>query len=192
MDDDIARPAADVGRRVRELRVDRGLSLSELARRAGIGKGSLSEIEAGRRNPTIETLYALCGPMSVPMTALVGDEPAPPGHHPRTRGGGMTSVTLDVRHLADHTVEVFRLEFEPGADHTSPAHGPGVVEHLTVVAGTVSAGPTGRLTTVPAGSSTSFRSDSTHRYRAGDDPAEAVLVILTPADAEPPPPGMAR
>ncbi|HEY9293380.1 MAG TPA: helix-turn-helix transcriptional regulator, partial [Microlunatus sp.] len=48
-----------VGRRLREVRVSRGLSLSELARQAGIGKGSLSEIETGRRNPTLETLYAL-------------------------------------------------------------------------------------------------------------------------------------
>ena len=181
-----------MGRRVRALRVERGLSLSELARRAGIGKGSLSEIEAGRRNPTIETLYALCGPMSVPMTALVGDGPASQGEHPRTRSGGMTSVTLDVRHLADHTVEVFRLEFAPGADHTSPAHGPGVVEHLTVVAGSLSAGPVTAMRTVEAGSSTTFRSDSAHRYRAGDEPTEAVLVIMTPADPQTPAAGMAR
>lgn len=185
------RTSAAVGRRVRALRTDRGLSLSELARRAGIGKGSLSEIEAGRRNPTIETLYALCAPMSVPMTALVGDEPAASGHHPHTRGGGMTSVTLDVRHLPDRTVEVFRLEFAAGADHTSPAHGPGVVEHITVVAGTLSAGPTDRMRTVAAGQSTSFRSDSAHRYRAADEPTEAVLVIMTPADPEQPPAGMA-
>jgi transcriptional regulator with XRE-family HTH domain len=184
--------AAGIGRRVRALRIERGLSLSELARRAGIGKGSLSEIEGGRRNPTIETLYALCGPMSVPMTALVGDEPSASGDHPHTRSGGMTSVTLDVRHLPDHTVEVFRLEFAPGADHTSPAHGPGVVEHITVVAGTVSVGPVGRMRTVTTGASTSFRSDSAHRYRAGEEPAEAVLVILTPADPERPSTGMAR
>lgn len=182
--------SAAVGRRVRALRVERGLSLSELARRAGIGKGSLSEIEAGRRNPTIETLYALCGPMSVPMTALVGDTAT--DDHPRTRSGGMTSVTLDVRHLPDHTVEVFRLEFAPGADHTSPAHGPGVVEHITVVAGSLSVGPAERMRTVAAGSSTSFRSDSAHRYRAGDEATEAVLVILTPADPQRPPVGMAR
>ncbi|MGV7591910.1 helix-turn-helix domain-containing protein, partial [Mycobacterium kansasii] len=33
-------PSPDVGRRLRELRTERGLSLSELARRAGVGKGS--------------------------------------------------------------------------------------------------------------------------------------------------------
>ncbi|MGZ8178272.1 helix-turn-helix domain-containing protein [Williamsia sp. SKLECPSW1] len=184
--------AADVGRRVRDLRVRRGLSLSELARRAGIGKGSLSEIESGRRNPTIETLYALCGPMAVPMTALVGDDPAPPGRHPRTRSGGMTSVTLDVRHHHGRTVEVFRLEFAAGADHASPAHGPGVTEHITVVAGTVTVGPVDSPTTVGVGESASFPSDTTHRYRAGDDPAEAVLVIVTPGDHELPGADMAR
>ena len=52
----------NLGARLRELRVERGMSLSELARRAGVGKGSLSEIESGRRNPTVETLYSICGP----------------------------------------------------------------------------------------------------------------------------------
>lgn len=49
----------EVGRRLKQLRVDSGLSLSELARRSGVGKGTLSELETGRRNPTLETLYAL-------------------------------------------------------------------------------------------------------------------------------------
>ncbi len=48
-----------VGERVRQARVDRGLSLGSVAATAGIGKGSLSEIEHGQRNPTLSTLYAL-------------------------------------------------------------------------------------------------------------------------------------
>src|SRR5918995_6173421 len=50
--------AEDVGQRVRELRERRGLSLSELARRAAVGKATLSGLEAGTRNPPLETLQA--------------------------------------------------------------------------------------------------------------------------------------
>ena len=168
--------SAAVGLRIRELRGGLGLSLSELARRAGIGKSSLSDIEAGRRNPTIETLYALCTPLGVPMTALIGVHATPM----TTSGGGMTSTTLDVRELPDSTVEVFRLQFTAEADHTSPAHVPGVTEHLTVVAGTIRVGPVDALRTVRAGESTSWRSDRPHRYSAAAHPAEAVVVIVTP------------
>ena len=59
----------DVGARISTLRTERGLSLSALARAAGIGKGSLSELEAGQRNPTLDTLYAVAGPLGVPLTA---------------------------------------------------------------------------------------------------------------------------
>ena len=37
-----------------------GLSLAEIARRAGIAKSTLSQLEAGQGNPSIETLWAIC------------------------------------------------------------------------------------------------------------------------------------
>ena len=58
-----ASPGAAAGARVRALRTSAGLSLSALAAEAGIGKGSLSELESGRRNPTLDTLYALARPL---------------------------------------------------------------------------------------------------------------------------------
>jgi len=48
-----------VSKRVRSLRERRGWSLSELARRAGIGVSTLSEIEAGQSAPRLDTLVAL-------------------------------------------------------------------------------------------------------------------------------------
>jgi transcriptional regulator with XRE-family HTH domain len=178
--------SAAVGRRLRELRQARGLSLSELARRAGVGKGSLSEIESGRRNPTLETLYALTAPLQAPLTALVGEE-APSRLAATedalliTASSGMTALTLDVRRQRDGAVvEVFRLEFPAGADHESPAHGPGVHEQLTVSQGLLRVGPSGRLRTVTAGRSIGWYSDQAHRYIAVDGPAEAVVVIFTP------------
>ncbi len=60
--------AQEVGARLRRLRQDRGLSLSELARRSGVGKGTLSELETGQRNPTLETLYALTTALEAPLS----------------------------------------------------------------------------------------------------------------------------
>ena len=49
--DDLARLT---GERVRATRRERGLSLGALAEAAHVGKGSLSEIENGVRNPTLD------------------------------------------------------------------------------------------------------------------------------------------
>ncbi|MEV0969358.1 XRE family transcriptional regulator [Microtetraspora glauca] len=65
--------AAEVGQRIRRLRAQRGLSLSELALRAGVGKATLSGLEAGTRNPTVETLYAITAQLDVPLAAVLTD-----------------------------------------------------------------------------------------------------------------------
>lgn len=168
--------SAAVGARIRATREDRGISLSALARDAGIGKATLSQLEAGERNPTIETLYAICGPLGVPLSVLVGES----GGSEASAAGGMRTVLLDLRHRADGTtVEVFRLEFPAGARHTSPSHGGEVTEHLVVTAGTVRV----RMSTsvlVAAGESTTWTSNRRHSYAAVGGAAEAVLVITTP------------
>ena len=53
-----------------------GLSLTEVARRAGIAKSTLSQLESGTGNPSVETLWAICVALDVPFSRLV-DPPRP-------------------------------------------------------------------------------------------------------------------
>ena len=55
-----------------------GLSLTEVARRAGIAKSTLSQLESGTGNPSLETLWAICVALDVPFSRLV-DPPRPAG-----------------------------------------------------------------------------------------------------------------
>lgn len=57
MDADDGRGA--LGTRLRELRTDAGLSLSGAAARSGVGRGYISDIEAGRRLPSLPALARL-------------------------------------------------------------------------------------------------------------------------------------
>ncbi|MDI1475393.1 helix-turn-helix domain-containing protein [Polyangium sp. y55x31] len=54
-----------IGRRVRELRLGRNMSLDAMARAAHVSKTHLSNLEQGRVNPKIETLYAIAGALGV-------------------------------------------------------------------------------------------------------------------------------
>src|SRR5262245_35253956 len=56
---------SEVGRRLRGLREARGLTLSELARTAHVGKATLSGLENGTRDPRLETLYAIAAALDV-------------------------------------------------------------------------------------------------------------------------------
>ncbi|RXS99852.1 helix-turn-helix domain-containing protein [Ammoniphilus sp. CFH 90114] len=63
-----------IGKRVQKLRQDRGLSLSELAERAGVAKSYLSTIERDiQSNPSIQFLEKISAVLQVPLDALLHD-----------------------------------------------------------------------------------------------------------------------
>ena len=165
-----------VGERVRAARHERGLSVGALAAAAQVGKGSLSEIENGTRNPTMGTLYALAGALGVPLATLIADRPGV-----RIASPGVAARLLDVSRDGGQTVEVYRLSLEPGVHYRSPAHGPGVTEHLLVTAGRARVGRPDEEREIGPGQAARWVSDVPHSYTAlGPDPVESVLVIRSP------------
>lgn len=60
-----------LGRSVRRLREEKGWSKEDYADRAGIHRTYVSEIERGRRNPTITVLEKLAGPLGVELGRLI-------------------------------------------------------------------------------------------------------------------------
>ena len=51
--------------RLKTLRESAGLSMHELARRAGLAQASISNLEAGKREPTWETVTRLASALGV-------------------------------------------------------------------------------------------------------------------------------
>lgn len=166
--------ATEVGPRVRALRAGRGLSLSELARRAGIGKATLSGLEAGTRNPTLETLYAVTTALGLPLTALVGS-PGP------VRGAVAEMELLRVFDEFGATFELYRMHLPAGAVQRSPAHHAGVTEHVTVFAGELESGPEDAPRRTGPGEYAEWAADAPHRYAAhGPADVHASLLIRYP------------
>ncbi|MFL6110100.1 MAG: helix-turn-helix domain-containing protein, partial [Catenulispora sp.] len=66
-----APPLATIAAAVRRERERVGVSIAELARRAGVAKSTLSQLEAGAGNPSIETLWSLGVALGVPFSRLV-------------------------------------------------------------------------------------------------------------------------
>ncbi|RKN48313.1 helix-turn-helix domain-containing protein [Micromonospora endolithica] len=173
----ITEGAGSVGRRVRALREERGLSLSALARLAGVGKATLSGLENGTRNPTLETLYAITAQLGVPLAAALSG----PSEEPTVRGAAVRATLLEVFDDSDATYELYRMRVATGPGQLSPAHQPGVTEHVTVFAGVLRAGPVDAPLTAAAGGHLRWSSDVPHRYTAvGDEEVHASLLIRYP------------
>jgi transcriptional regulator with XRE-family HTH domain len=79
-------PIADaldqVGPRLRRIRAERGVTLTDLADQTGISKSTLSRLENGQRRPSLELLLPLAQAHRVPLDDLVG---APEVGDPRIR-----------------------------------------------------------------------------------------------------------
>ena len=60
----------DVGRRLRELRMGRGLSIRALAEASELNVNTLSLIENGRTSPSVSTLQVIAQTLQVPISAF--------------------------------------------------------------------------------------------------------------------------
>lgn len=172
-----SQPGAAVGSRIRAIRQERGLSLSALAAAAGIGKGSLSELETGRRNPTLDTLYALAGPLEVPLAALVDFHAGA-----MVADEGFETLLLHTERTETATSEVWLLRVRAGVTRSSPAHAAGVVEQLVVLAGSCRVEYDGEVVQAGPGGHLAWPADVPHSYTAlGQTDLRAINVILTPS-----------
>jgi XRE family transcriptional regulator, regulator of sulfur utilization len=174
---DRAPAAARAGARIRDLRRARGMSLSALAAAAGIGKGSLSELETGSRNPTLDTLYAVAGPLGIPLAALLDDHDGA-----AIADEGIIATRVRVLREPVRTTEVYLLRLAAGTVRRSPAHAAGAREQLIVLSGQGAVEHGEERSEVGPGDHVGFAADQPHAYHALSA-LEAVNVIVTPDDA---------
>lgn len=90
-----------LGCELKRLRQETGLTLTELAKKAGLSPSFLSEIEGGKKSPSLATLDAIAGVLGVSRDSLVppmGASLQAPGLPPRIRAArerlGLTQEQL--------------------------------------------------------------------------------------------------
>lgn len=177
-----------VAANVRRVRLAVGISQSELARRAGVSKAAVSQIEGGRSSPTVETVWALAEALGCPFSSLTveagGIEVAVVR---RDEGlwvhGRVISSRLLHRQVGAGAVEVHDVLLHPGGVHESEAHTAGLVEQLVLHAGAARIGPAVAPVELAAGDSAAFAADAPHVYEAIGGEARGLLVMHYPSFA---------
>lgn len=95
-----------LGSRIRQSRLELGLSGTELARRIGKSQPYISDLERGQRTPSLPTLKALAEALEKPMAYFLAGDDAGEGASPWPERTLPTSEAAEIsRLLADHTVE---------------------------------------------------------------------------------------
>lgn len=60
-----------IGQAIRAARLEKDLTQSALAQRSGISNAYLSQIEAGKQEPSLDTLEKICQALDVPAYVLL-------------------------------------------------------------------------------------------------------------------------
>ncbi len=162
-----SRPQDVLAANLRRMRIARRLSLSELARATGMSKATLSSVESGRSNPTVETLAALAGALRVSLGELLEEPPL--GEIRVVRAGGLGRVEEAGVVLSERAWDPHELE-EPDP---APA---GTRAGVYVLEGKLIAGPVERLTELARGDYASFQIDVPYVYETERTRARALVL----------------
>jgi transcriptional regulator with XRE-family HTH domain len=73
-----------LGERIRQVRTARGISVRELARRAGCSASLVSQVERGVTAPSAGVVYALANELGISLDFLFGADDVEPGESPRS------------------------------------------------------------------------------------------------------------
>ncbi|MEP1931214.1 MAG: helix-turn-helix domain-containing protein [Roseibium sp.] len=180
-------PIALIARAIQRERTKAGMSLSALAKQAGLAKSTLSQLEAGHGNPSVETLWAIASALGVPFSFLFETSSQ---ETTLIRAGEGTPVASDSSSFGATLLancppgrrrDIYRSEMERGSVRNADAHPQGTVEHVFVATGRVRVGPLDRTEDLGAGDYYRFAGDVAHSYEAMSDRALVILIMESPA-----------
>ncbi|MBC0855685.1 helix-turn-helix domain-containing protein [Pantoea stewartii] len=160
-----------------------GLTLAEVARRAGIAKSTLSQLEAGNGNPGIETLWSLCVALNIPFARLMEPEANRLQVIRRGEGPAVAAERADYKAVLLATCppgarrDIYLLHIQPGSERRSQPHSPNTIEHLILTQGRALVGPTDSPVELAPGDYISYPGDTEHIFRALEPDTLAVLVM---------------
>ena len=173
------------------------MTLSALAEQAGVAKSTVSLIERGQGNPSIDTVWALAEALGVPFTSLFHDEPPADDvsvvreDDASVMGGedaGLKAHGLIARHMLTRTggalIEIYTLVLQPGAVSHAEAHATGLFEHITIAVGKLEISGDSFKEALGQGDLISFRADRPHTYRVIEGPVRLVSVHEYPDRAD--------
>ena len=174
-----------VGRCIRELRTQKGLSLRALAELSGLSTNAISLIERGDNSPTVSSLHNLATALAVPITAFFEQHVDGQIIHLK-KNQRPTSETAGVRMenlgsgLPNQQIEPFLMTIEPGGSSTSGQITHSGEELVYVLEGSLVCRINEQEYSLEKGDSLLFLASQPHIYRNQTKNSAQILIIFQP------------
>ena len=184
----------DVGARLRQCRVERGLSQRQLADAAGVPHGQISMVETNRSSPSVASLRKILSGLNMTMAAFFDPGERPGGQvffTPQERRDLTSRLTrrvgaarVSIAQIGDaeaHNLQILHERYEPGADTGRSMLAHASNEGGIVISGEIEVTVGGQVRVLRAGDAYLFDSTLPHRFRnVSDRPAEIISACTPP------------
>lgn len=181
-------PDAAVGGRIRQFRLARQLTLRDLADRARLSAGFLSQVERGQVNASVGTLRRLAEELGVTLPDLFTDDEVGGLRILRKADRPVIEVSdLSAKYLLSQkplrNLELYAGEMAPGASAGEAyVHGD-AQEIVIVIAGTATLELDGKTYVLETGDSAEYRTSTPHTlHNRSDGPAEVLWIVSPPTN----------
>lgn len=194
-----------IGERLKELRVAKGISLREVARRSGLSATMISQVERDITHPSLSTLRKLSAVFGESMATVFSEGPVATGGRTDERAvlvpAGSDGNTVWISRPGERMtisepgsdfsyerlargnghLEVLTARIEPGSASSAQAWSHHSVECVYVISGTITARIGERDYILHEGEALTFDAREPHLYRNdGTRTAEVILSITPP------------
>jgi transcriptional regulator with XRE-family HTH domain len=178
-----------LGKKIRDLRFRRGLTVQQLADASGLSKGFISQVENDRTSPSLATLRDLARALDTSVAYLVvEDDPAPyivrEGSRPKVSNGEPTQVEV-LSAQPRRNLEILMATLPPGGvTRTDRGYHHGE-ECVVCLEGRVSVANGEHRVTLDVGDSCHYDGRMPHTVENVGSHAARVVIAVTPATFEP-------
>jgi transcriptional regulator with XRE-family HTH domain len=178
----------EIGRRLRAIRTGLGLSQRHLARVSGVANATISQIEAGRLNPTVSMLKKVLDGIPMSLSEFFADD-FEAGDRIFFRAADLTEIAdggVSYRqvgaNLHNKSIQLLRECYQPGAGTGRHAITHEGEECGIILSGRLEVTVGDKTELLRAGDAYYFRSDQPHRFHnPGNEPCELITACSPPS-----------
>lgn len=169
---------------LREIRINRGLSLDGVASLTGVSKSMLGQIERGESNPTIATLWKIASGMKVSLSSLIQK---PVEENKVIYKSDLSAIFEDNGKYKIYPFfpfeegrrfEMYQVVVAPGGELIAEAHNKDTLEMIVVFEGQLEIIVEGSSFLLSKDDGFEFRGDKVHSYRNFGNTETKISVII--------------
>jgi transcriptional regulator with XRE-family HTH domain len=177
----------DIGERLKSIRTRLDLSQRQLARQSGVANATISQVEAGKLNPTVSMLKKMLDGVPLSLGEFFGDE-----FEIRDRvffradelteiADGGVSFRQVGANLSNRAIQLIKECYQPGATTGKHAITHEGEECGIILSGRLEVTVGDEVSVLTTGDAYYFKSDQPHQFRnPGNEPCELISACTPP------------